>query len=46
MQNEIKPEQALQILAQIADAHALNGPDRRTVDKAIETLRLLIAPKP
>ena len=32
-------EQALQILAQIADAHALNGPDRRAVDKAVETLR-------
>ena len=39
-------EQALQVLAQIADAHALNGPDRRTVDKAIETLRALIVEKP
>jgi len=40
------PEQALQILSQVADAHAMNGPDRRAVDQAIAVLRELIAPKP
>lgn len=39
-------EQALQVLAQVADAHLLNGQDRRAVDKAIETLRALIVEKP
>lgn len=36
-------EQALHILAQIADAHALTGPDRRAADKAIETLKAAIS---
>jgi hypothetical protein len=38
------PDQALKILSNVADAHAMNGPDRRTVEKAIETLAALIPP--
>lgn len=36
------PAEALQILTNVADAHAMNGPDRRAVNKAIETLAALL----
>jgi hypothetical protein len=38
----IAPAQALENLARLAEAHLLNGPDRRTINQSIATLDALV----
>jgi len=42
--NKIQPQQALENLARVADAHLLDGPSRRAVNESIEVLSALIQP--
>jgi hypothetical protein len=44
--NTLTSQQALANLARVADAHLLNGPDRRVIDESINVLLKVIEAAP